>query len=200
MRNWGKSGIKIIDFGTSCFQGKQIYQYLQSRYYRAPEIILRTPYSFPIDMWSLGCLLAELKLGQPIFAGSSNIQQLTYIVNSIGTPKKKDGIFSNAFLQNEEIDRLISDRYVQNYHEMKLTNDIPLVFANFKYHNICMVPLEDRLKECKKYDQDFYRFLLKILVWEPSQRLTPAQALQDSWILKGLPTEIKELYTVFNSV
>jgi dual specificity tyrosine-phosphorylation-regulated kinase 2/3/4 len=63
LRKWGKSGIKIIDFGTSCFEGKQLYSYLQSRYYRAPEIILGTSYSFPIDMWSLGCILAELKLG-----------------------------------------------------------------------------------------------------------------------------------------
>ena len=36
MKNWGKSGVKLIDFGTSCFQGKQVYEYLQSRYYRAP--------------------------------------------------------------------------------------------------------------------------------------------------------------------
>jgi dual specificity tyrosine-phosphorylation-regulated kinase 2/3/4 len=36
MKNWGKSGIKLIDFGTSCFEGKQMYSYLQSRYYRAP--------------------------------------------------------------------------------------------------------------------------------------------------------------------
>jgi dual specificity tyrosine-phosphorylation-regulated kinase 2/3/4 len=59
----GKIGVKIIDFGTSCFEGKQLYEYLQSRYYRAPEIILGTGYSFAIDMWSLGCILAELRLG-----------------------------------------------------------------------------------------------------------------------------------------
>jgi len=58
MRKWGKSGIKIIDFGTSCFEGKQIYEYLQSRYYRAPEIMLGYSYSTQIDMWSLGCILA----------------------------------------------------------------------------------------------------------------------------------------------
>ena len=57
MQKWGKSGLKLADFGTSCFDGQQLYTYLQSRYYRSPEIILRQPYSFPIDMWSLACVL-----------------------------------------------------------------------------------------------------------------------------------------------
>jgi len=67
MQQWGKAGIKLVDFGTSCFEGEQIYEYLQSRFYRSPEIILGQPYSFPIDMWSLACLLVELKIGQPLF-------------------------------------------------------------------------------------------------------------------------------------
>ena len=50
-----------------------MYEYLQSRYYRAPEIILGYSYSTPIDMWSLGCILAELTVGEPIFAGTSDL-------------------------------------------------------------------------------------------------------------------------------
>lgn len=73
MKKWGKSGLKLIDFGTSCMEGKQIYEYLQSRFYRSPEIIFRSPYSFPIDMWSLGCILAELKLGEPLFPANEDV-------------------------------------------------------------------------------------------------------------------------------
>ena len=64
-----KSGIKVIDFGSSCFENEKIYTYIQSRFYRAPEIILEIEYSVGIDMWSLGCIAAELHSGYPLFPG-----------------------------------------------------------------------------------------------------------------------------------
>lgn len=66
-----KTGIKIIDFGSSCYEEQQFYTYIQSRYYRAPEVILGLKYTSAIDMWSLGCVLAELYLGYPMFPGQN---------------------------------------------------------------------------------------------------------------------------------
>jgi dual specificity tyrosine-phosphorylation-regulated kinase 2/3/4 len=66
-----KVGIKLIDFGTSMHTHENGFDYIQSRYYRAPEVILGHPYSTPIDMWSTGCVLAELFLGLPLFAGDN---------------------------------------------------------------------------------------------------------------------------------
>jgi serine/threonine protein kinase len=73
------SAIKLIDFSSSCYHGQQTFTYLQSRYYRAPEVIIGAGYSFPIDMWSLGCLLAELFLGMPLLPGACDHQQLMRI-------------------------------------------------------------------------------------------------------------------------
>ena len=50
----GRSGIKVIDFGSSCYEHQQLYTYIQSRFYRAPEVILGARYGLPIDMWSFG--------------------------------------------------------------------------------------------------------------------------------------------------
>ena len=86
LRNANKSGLKIIDFGTGCFEGSQLYKYVQSRYYRAPEIILGVDYSCAIDMWSLGCILGELFLGFPLFPGEDEAEQLALIVEYLGTP------------------------------------------------------------------------------------------------------------------
>jgi dual specificity tyrosine-phosphorylation-regulated kinase 2/3/4 len=58
-----KSTIKLIDFGSSCFENERLYTYIQSRFYRSPEVILGMPYGMPIDMWSFGCILAELYSG-----------------------------------------------------------------------------------------------------------------------------------------
>lgn len=55
---WWSIGIKLIDFGTSMQTHENTFDYIQSRYYRAPEVILGYPYSTPIDMWSTGCVLA----------------------------------------------------------------------------------------------------------------------------------------------
>ena len=51
----------------------QIYQYIQSRFYRSPEVLLGRPYDLAIDMWSLGCILVEMHTGEPLFAGSNEV-------------------------------------------------------------------------------------------------------------------------------
>jgi serine/threonine protein kinase len=78
-----KAGVKIIDFGSSCKKLSK-YRYVQSRYYRAPEVLLDLPYDLSIDMWSVGCVLAELLTGKPIFAGKNDRDQLVQITNMLG--------------------------------------------------------------------------------------------------------------------
>ena len=61
----GRSAVKVIDFGSSCFEQQPVYSYIQSRFYRSPEVIMGLPYHCAIDMWSFGCILAELYSGMP---------------------------------------------------------------------------------------------------------------------------------------
>lgn len=64
-----KGRVKLIDFGCSCMSYRQLHKYIQSRWYRAPEVLLGIPYDFKVDMWSVGCILAELHMGTPLFPG-----------------------------------------------------------------------------------------------------------------------------------
>lgn len=71
-----KCKLKLVDFGSGSFRGEQVYTYVQSRFYRAPEVILRllpppNSYTEKVDMWSLGCIVAELFTGEPLFPGNN---------------------------------------------------------------------------------------------------------------------------------
>lgn len=81
-----RSEIKIIDFGSSCQVGEKIYSYIQSRFYRSPEVLLGLPYDMKIDMWSLGCILVEMHCGEPIFSGQNEEDQMMKIVEVLGIP------------------------------------------------------------------------------------------------------------------
>lgn len=82
----GSLNIQVIDFGSGAFVGKTLYQYIQSRYYRAPEVILGFEYSYPIDTWSMGCVFYELATGHPIFQGENEADQLGKICEILGYP------------------------------------------------------------------------------------------------------------------
>jgi dual specificity protein kinase YAK1 len=78
------AGVKVIDFGSACMVGKTIYSYIQSRYYRSPEVLIGYPYTTAIDMWSLGCIAAELYIGLPLFPGASEYDVISRIIEILG--------------------------------------------------------------------------------------------------------------------
>lgn len=83
---------KLCDFGSAkrIISGESNVSYICSRYYRAPELIFgATDYGQHIDVWSLGCVIAELLLGQPLFPGESGVDQLVEIIKVLGTPTRE---------------------------------------------------------------------------------------------------------------
>lgn len=78
--------IKLIDLGSACYHDREAFTYIQSRFYRAPEVLLHLKYSAPIDLWSAGCVALELFMGLPVFPGVSVHNQLTRIVEMLGLP------------------------------------------------------------------------------------------------------------------
>ncbi|XP_030451701.1 shaggy-related protein kinase alpha-like [Syzygium oleosum] len=85
--------LKLCDFGSAkvLVKGEPNISYICSRYYRAPELIFgATEYTTAIDIWSAGCVLAELLIGQPLFPGESGVDQLVEIIKVLGTPTREE--------------------------------------------------------------------------------------------------------------
>jgi len=85
--------LKLCDFGTAkrMVFAEQNRCYVCSRYYRAPELILgSTNYTTSVDLWSAGCVFAEMILGQPLFTGKDGINQLVEIIKVLGTPTQME--------------------------------------------------------------------------------------------------------------
>jgi serine/threonine protein kinase len=95
--------IRLIDFGAAFRTGSCPFTYIQSRYYRAPEVILDGPLTAAMDVWSVGCLLAELFLGLPLFPGGDDYQQLQLMQEMLGPMPAElleTGRCTGAFFEN----------------------------------------------------------------------------------------------------
>jgi dual specificity tyrosine-phosphorylation-regulated kinase 2/3/4 len=114
-----KSGIVVADFGSGCLENEIVYTYIQSRFYRAPDIILGLfPYTQQIDMWSFGCIMIELYTGFPLFPGTNEKEQLQLIIDVIGMPSQQ--VLKNS--QRKQLFSQFKDNAVPAPLEV-LTND-----------------------------------------------------------------------------
>ncbi|CAF0973810.1 unnamed protein product [Rotaria sp. Silwood1] len=82
--------LKLCDFGFARFcntksMADYYTDYVATRWYRSPELLVGSPYGKPVDLWACGCIMAELKTGQALFAGESDIDQLYRIQKCLGS-------------------------------------------------------------------------------------------------------------------
>ncbi|CAM9133633.1 unnamed protein product [Chrysoparadoxa australica] len=203
--------VKIIDFGSACFEGHTAYSYIQSRFYRSPEVLLGLPYDSAIDMWSLGCICLEMFLGLPIFPGVSDHNQLSRIIEMVGCPPDfmlDNGKNTLKFFHRLEDKGLVVTgggrpryRYVLKTPEeyARDTNTtVPVIKKYFKQSTIpdiidgypmpnkkgkLFVP--DAAKE-REMRQQLTHFCLGLLQTNPWRRWTPRQAARHPF-LTGQP-------------
>ncbi len=181
----GRSGIKVIDFGSSCYEHQRVYTYIQSRFYRAPEVILGGKYGMAIDMWSFGCILAELLTGYPLFPGEDEGDQLACMMEVLGAPPQK-------LIDTCKRSRtFFSSKGHPRYCTVSTNPDGSVSYTGSrtrrgKYRGPPGTKeLSRALKGCD--DPLFLDFLLKCMEWDPAARMTPPQALRHGWLRRRLP-------------
>ncbi|CAG9315243.1 unnamed protein product [Blepharisma stoltei] len=166
LKQANKSGIKVIDFGSACFESERAYSYIQSRFYRAPEVILGIPYGMEIDIWSFGCILAELYTGNPIFPGESEAEQLQIIMSYLGVPP-------STLLSRAPRARIFFD------------GEVPRLVPNSKGKTYAPSS-KSILKSIITKDSQFLDLIQRCFEWDPNKRITPEEALLHPWITSGL--------------
>ncbi|XP_059609865.1 putative dual specificity tyrosine-phosphorylation-regulated kinase 3 homolog isoform X2 [Phlebotomus argentipes] len=185
LKQQGRSGIKVIDFGSSCYEEQRVYTYIQSRFYRAPEVIMGLRYTTAIDMWSLGCILVELYTGSALFAGEDEFDQLSCIMEMLGMPPEK------MWEQSKKRSTYITSKGYPRYCRLSTNPDgttkmIPGKTPRGKFR--CLPEsrsLKSALKGCD--DPLFINFIRCCLEYDPIQRMKPWAALRHSWFRRRLP-------------
>lgn len=197
--------LKVIDFGSSCFETGTIYHYIQSRHYRAPEILMGLPYSSEIDTWSFACICVEMFIGLPVFPGVCEYDMLDQIFRVLGPPTsemwmscskrgkyfKEDG----AFKSREEFAKENPDLKAPKQHRFE--------FATLEELVLEKIPYKENTEEEIKSEQDrrrvFLDFLRGMFQIDPSRRWNAAQCLEHPFISKK-PYEIPFVPQLYNLV
>lgn len=165
VKSYSRCEVKVIDLGSSCFQTDHLCSYVQSRSYRAPEVLLGLPYDKKIDIWSLGCILAELCTGNVLFQNDSPATLLARVIGIIGPidqamlAKGRDTY--KYFTKNHML-------YERNQETSRLEYLIPKKSS-----------LRHRLP---MGDQGFIDFVGHLLEINPKKRPSASEALKHPWL------------------
>ncbi|XP_043687035.1 uncharacterized protein LOC122638234 [Telopea speciosissima] len=165
IKSYSRCEIKIIDLGSSCFQTDNLCLYVQSRSYRAPEVILGLPYDQRIDIWSLGCVLAELCSGEVLFPNDALVIILARMIGMLGP------IDIEMLLRAQDTDKYFTKEY-DLFHVNEETNQVEYI-----------IPEESSLEHhLQVSDVGFIEFISYLLEINPHRRPTAKEALQHPWL------------------
>ncbi|KAJ2787859.1 dual specificity protein kinase yak1 [Coemansia interrupta] len=187
-----KPQVKVIDFGSACLEWETSFSYIQSRFYRSPEIIMGLRYSSRIDMWSLGCIVAELYLGLPLFPGASEYNQLSRIIDLLGMPptsmiesaKRKDDFFNYLGKGNWAFKPMAQYSLENNVEEKPSKRYFT---ATTLSELITTYPVRRKMNDIEQQHEYQMRialidFLRGLLEMDPNKRWSPQQAMMHPFI------------------
>mmetsp|Transcript_7566 Transcript_7566/g.12648 ORF Transcript_7566/g.12648 Transcript_7566/m.12648 type:complete len:413 (-) Transcript_7566:175-1413(-) len=186
------SAIKLVDFGSACHTDKPVFTYIQSRFYRSPEVMLGMAYDRSIDMWSLGCMLVELHTGQPLFDGQNEWEQIVKMCEVLGLPAAEiltRGTKARNYFSNIGSGRTPRLRVCPTLPEAEPGSRPLIGILGVTTHGPRGMYEGHPGHSTEDYIQ-FWDFVRKCLEWNPRQRLMPLVALDHLFLAGSHQTEI----------
>ena len=192
LSSYSRAQVKLIDFGSSCYLTDRHSSYIQSRSYRAPEVVLGLPYDSKIDMWSLGCVIAEMYTGEVIFQNDSIVSMLSRIEaicgpfprHMIAQGRQSGRFFTKSGLLFENVENDRSDGRPSSKSRFDAVDDDALLDVFQPKRTTLAARLG--IPEIRTEDEaHFVDFCLKLLTVDPDSRLTAKKALKHPWIVGG---------------
>ncbi|UPX16612.1 Dual-specificity kinase [Ascochyta rabiei] len=187
--------IRLIDFGSATFNDEYHSSVVSTRHYRAPEIILNLGWSFPCDIWSIGCILVEFFTGDALFQTHDNLEHLAMMEAVCGGKIDRD-IVRAVYKQDRTNSRSSANsaaRYFKNYKLDYPNNDINK--ASKKYVK-AMKKLHETIPGHTDFNKQFLDLLRRIFVYDPKKRITAKEALQHPWFKESLMDDGTEAHKI----
>jgi dual-specificity kinase len=173
------TSIHLIDFGSAIFNDEYHSSVVSTRHYRAPEIILGTGWSFPCDMWSIGCILVEFCTGSALFQTHNNAEHLALMERILGA--KLDRHMAQMAVCNPTGAALVNrDSLDIMYPEASTTKSSRKYVSSTKSFDKLIMSCVDYSRN-PSFWSAFIDLLGQILVYDPAQRITARQALAHPW-------------------
>ncbi|SPO01094.1 probable dual specificity tyrosine-phosphorylation-regulated kinase 2 [Cephalotrichum gorgonifer] len=169
--------IRLIDFGSATFQDEYHSSVVSTRHYRAPEIILGLGWSYPCDIWSIGCILVEFFTGDALFQTHDNLEHLAMMEAVVGS--RVDTHLVQAV--NKMATRNAGNPASKYFKRLKLDYPTPDTNRASKRFVKAMKHLDDIIPTTNPFMRDFLDLLKKIFVYDPARRITAKEALQHPW-------------------
>ncbi|KAE9408370.1 kinase-like protein [Gymnopus androsaceus JB14] len=170
--------IRLIDFGSATFEKEYHSQVVSTRHYRAPEIILGLGWSFPCDVYSLGCILVEFYTGNALFQTHDNLEHLAMMEMVMG---KMPDRFARAGARSKP----------EFFKEgSKLDWPKPKASRQSKKDVRATRLLSDVIPPTDLINRHFLNLVQKLLAFDPTQRITVAEALKHPYFSLNIPAEI----------
>ncbi|KAI0440074.1 kinase-like domain-containing protein [Xylaria telfairii] len=169
--------IRLIDFGSATFDDEYHSSVVSTRHYRAPEIILGLGWSFPCDIWSIGCILVEFFTGDALFQTHDNLEHLAMMENVC------DSRIDSHLVQmvNKSASRSNSNSPAKYFKRLKLDYPTTETTRTSRRFVRNMKRLSDIIPATSPFLRMFLDLLQKIFVYDPAKRITARQALAHPW-------------------